>query len=213
MHKPPTAVELGEGSRPGSFGRAPERTCSSQARRKSIGSERSGRGQLPVRQTPDRSRTLDRSRTPVRRHTPERETDSGKGKSRARESSPPDCMMLEAAPTTSKAAPSTSRATSRASSRQESEPHECSCAPEPPTGIDPAQTPTSRRNPVSGTLGDRTPRAEGTGDSEDEVEPSPNVRRVLTQLQHVASPGASSLSGGLDASYKEKATPKKPRSS
>ena len=208
VHKPPTAVEPGEGSRPGSSGRAPERTRSSQARRKSIGSERSGRGQSPVRRTPDRSHTPDRSRTPVRRRTPERETDSRKGKSRARGSSPPDCMMLEAAPTTSKVIPSTSRATSRVASHQESEPHECSCPSDPPTGIDPTQTPTSSRNPVSETAGDRTPRAEGTWDSE-EIEPSPNMRRVLTRLQHVASPGASSLSGGLDASYKEKVTPKK----
>ena len=55
--------------------------------------------------------------------------------------------------------------------------------------------------------------ADRTGDSEEEIDPSPNVRRILTRLQHVASPGTSSLSGGLDASYKEKATPKKPRPS
>ena len=55
--------------------------------------------------------------------------------------------------------------------------------------------------------------AEETRDFEDEVALSPNMRRVLARLQKVASPGASSLSGGLDASYKEKATPKKPRPS
>ena len=209
VHKPPTVVEPGEGSRPGSFGRALERTRSSQARRKSTGSERSRRGQSPVRRIPDRSLTPERSRTPVQIHTPERETDSGKRNSRARTSSPPDCMMLEAAPTTSKAVLSTSRA----ASRQESEPHTCSCPPDPPVGIDPTQTPTSRRNPVSGAAGDWTPRAESTGDSEEEVDPSPTVRRVLTRLQHVTSPGASSLNGGLNASYKEKTTPKKPQSS
>ena len=213
MQKAPTAVEPSEGSRPGSSGRASERTRSSQARWKSTESERSGRGRSSVRRTPDRSFTPNRSRTPVRGHTPERETNFGKKKSRARTSSPPNCMMLEAAPTTSKAAPSTSQATSRAASHQESEPHTCSCPPYPPPGINLAQTPTSGRNHVSGTAGDRTPRAEGTGDSEEEVDPSPIVRRVLTRLQHVTSPGASSFSGGLDASYKEKTTPKKPRSS
>ena len=121
--------------------------------------------------------------------------------------------MLESAPTISKAAPTTSRAASRAASRQEPELHECSCPPEPPTGNDPAQTSTSRRNPASQTPGDRTPRAEETGDSEDEIAPSPNMRRVLTRLQNVVSPGASTLVGGLDASYKEKATLKKPRPS
>ena len=110
VHKLPTAVEPGEGSRRGSCRRAPEITRSSQARRKSTGSKRSGRGQSHVRRTAERSSTPYRSRTPVRRHTPERETDSGKKKSRARNFFPPDCMMLEAAPTTSKAAPSTSPA-------------------------------------------------------------------------------------------------------
>ena len=70
VRNPPTAVEPGEGSRPGSTGREPERTRSSQPRRKTTGSERSGRGQSPVRRSPNRSRTPDRSRTPVRRHSP-----------------------------------------------------------------------------------------------------------------------------------------------
>ena len=48
VHNPPTAVEPGEGSRPGSSGKTPEKTRSSQARRKSIGSDRSERGQSPV---------------------------------------------------------------------------------------------------------------------------------------------------------------------
>ena len=45
VHKPPRAVEPGEGSGPRSSEIAPERTRSSQARRNSNGSERSGRGQ------------------------------------------------------------------------------------------------------------------------------------------------------------------------
>ena len=111
-------------------------------------------------------------------------------------------MMLEEAPTTSSAA-----------SIMEPELPLCSCPPEPQTGTDLAQTPTSRRNPVSGTPGDRTPRAEETGDFEDEVAPSLNMRRVLTRWQKVPSLGASPLIDGLDVSYKEKVTPKKPRPS
>ena len=34
VHTPPMAVEQGDGSRPGSFGKAPERTRSSQVRQK-----------------------------------------------------------------------------------------------------------------------------------------------------------------------------------
>ena len=205
-HNLPTAVEPVEGSRAWSIRKTPEWACSSQPRRKSTGLDKSGRGQSPVRRTPDRSRTPDKSHTPVRRHTPRRETTFGKGKSRAHPSSPPKCMMLEVAPTTSRAA-------SRAASHQESEIPLCSCPPESPTRNDPAQTPTSRQNPASQTPGDRTPRAEKTRDSENEVVPSPNMRRVLTRFQNVASPGASSLVGGLDANDKEKATPKKPRPS
>ena len=212
VNKPPAATELDQGSRPASSGRAQESARSSQAKQKSTGSERSGRGQSPVRRIPDREHTPDTSCTPVRRHTPERGSDSGKRKAHARDSSPPDCMMLEVAPTTSKATPSTSRAASRAASRQKLE-HLCSCPPDPPAGPDLAQTRTSRRILVSGAEGDRTPRAEGTGDSEEETNPSPTVRRVLTRLRHVSSPGTSTLLGGLDTSYKEKATPKKPQSS
>ena len=209
VHNPPTAVEQREGSRPGSTGKALERARSSQLRRKSTGSDRSGRGHSPVCRTLDRSRTPDKSRTPIRRRTPERETTSGKGKSRAHQSSPLECMMLEAAPTTSRAVSTTSRA----ASIREPELLVRSCPPKPPTRNDPAQAPTSRRNPTSQTPGDRTPRAKETGDSEEEVASSPNMRRVFTRLQHVVSPGASSLVGGLDASYKEKATPKKSRPS
>ena len=110
--------------------------------------------------------------------------------------------MLEAAP-----------GTSRALSIREPELPARSEVPEPPSGGHLAQTPTSRMTPVAQTPVNRTPRAEGTGDSEEEVEPSPNVRRTLTRMQHVASPGTSVLSSGLDASYKEKATPKKPQPS
>ena len=79
VRNPPTAVEPGEGSKPGSTGREPERTRSSPPRRKTTGSERSGRGQSPACRSPNRTRTPDRSRTPVWWRSPERETASGKG--------------------------------------------------------------------------------------------------------------------------------------
>ena len=201
VHNPPTFVEPREGSRPRSFRKAPKRTRSSHARSKSIGFDRSGRGQSPIRRTSKRSWTKNRSQTPVSRQTPKRETTSGKGKSRARESSPSflEFMMLEAAPTTSKA-----------SSIREPLLPVCSCPPEPQTKNDPAQTPTSRRNPISKTPGDKTLRAEETGNSEDEVAPSPNMRGGSHPLAEGGISGASSLSSGLDASYKEKATPKNP---
>jgi hypothetical protein len=45
---------------------------------------------------------------------------------------------------------------------------------------------------VSGPPGSGTPRAEGTGNSEDEIAPSPNMRRVLTRLQRASEVGGSS---------------------
>ena len=201
VRNPPTTVEPGEGSRPGSTGKEPERTRSSQPRRKTTGS---GRDQSPVRRSPNRSRTPDRSRTPVRRLSLERETTSGKGKGRTHAASPSECMMLDTAP-----------GTSRAVSIREPEPPVRSGVPESTTGGPLAHTPTSRLTPAARTPVNRTPRAEGAGDSEEEIEvdPSPNVRRALTRLQHVGSPGTSVLSSGLDASYREKATPKKHRPS
>ena len=204
VRSPPTTVDPGEGSRPGSTGKEPEKTRSTQPRRKTPGSERSGRGQSPARRSPNRSRTPERSRTPVRRLSPARETASGKGKARAHQSSPSECMMMDADPGASKAF-----------SIRDPELPARSEVPEPPTRGHLAQTPTSRLTPAAQTPVNRTPRAEGSGDSEEEIEidPSPNVRRALTRLQHVGSPGTSVLSSGLDASYKEKATPKKHRSS
>ena len=203
VHNPPTVVEQGDGSRPGSSGKAPEMTRSSQVRRKSTGSDRTRRGQSHVCRTSDRSRTPDRARTPIRRRTPERETTSGKGKSRAHQASPcspPDCLMLESTHT-----PPSRVASIRDPVTVLGERH-----PEPHTGNNPTETPTSRWSPVSRTPGTRTPRAQETRDSEDDIAPSPNMRRALTRLQKKASPGTSSLIGGLDISWKERATPKKP---
>ena len=74
VQNPPTAVDpnqQGDGSRPGSSGKALERTRSSQVKRTSTGSVRTGRGQSPVRRTSDRSRTPDMARTPIRSRTPD----------------------------------------------------------------------------------------------------------------------------------------------
>jgi hypothetical protein len=104
VQDPPTTADpsqQGDGSRPGSSGKAPERTCSSQARRKSTGSVRTGRGQSPTPRTSDRSRTSDRARTPIRRQTPDREATPNRGKSHAPQASPsfpPDCQRVGATP-------------------------------------------------------------------------------------------------------------------
>ena len=196
VQNPPTAVDQGDGSRGGSSGKTSKRFCSLQVRRKSIESVRTGRGQSPVPKTSDRSCTLYRARTPIRRRTPEREATPGKGKSHAHQassSSPSDCLMLEPANTPPSRATSV-RDLGTISSRQHPKQH---------TGNDPAQTLSTQRTFVSGTPCSRTPRAEETGDSEDKISPSPNMRQALTRLQKKASPGNSSLVGGLDSHWKE----------
>ena len=91
-------IHLGGASQPTSSGRAPnregsgapEKTRSSQIRRKNIGSVR------------------DRTRTPIRRRTPKRESIPDRGKApmaQASPASPPDCQMVEPfAPPPSRAA-------------------------------------------------------------------------------------------------------------
>ena len=176
----------------------------SQVRRKNTGSVKTRRGQSPIRRTSDRSCTP--ARTPIRRCTPEREATQGKGKShehQASPSSPPDCLMLEPAPTPP----------SRATSVRDPRTVLCGQHPEQHTVNDPAQTPSTRRSPISRIRDSRTPRAKETSDLEDKIAPSPNMRRALTRVQKKASPGTSSLVGGLDNHWKERATPKKPRPS
>jgi hypothetical protein len=185
----PASREVAQGQ--GVPGKDPERTRSSQARRESTGSARTGRGQSPAPRTSDRSRTPDRARIPIRHQTPDREATQDKGKSHAHPATPTfpaDCPMLEPLPTPPSRIAS-ARDPRTASGGQHSE-H--------PTGSNPALSSGIRRGTVSGTPGSRTPRAEETGDSEDEVVPSPNMRRALTRMQAKASPGSSSLVGGLD---------------
>jgi hypothetical protein len=167
VQNPPTTADpsqQGGNSRSGSFGKYPKRTHSSQARRKSTGSVRTGRGQSPIPMTSDRSRTPDRARTPIRRQTPDREVTSDRGKSHATTG---QTIGQTIGQTTSARDPRT------APGGQHSE-H--------PVGSDPAPIPSIRRSAISRTPGSRTPRAEETGDSEDKIAPSPNMRRALTQL-------------------------------
>jgi len=198
-----------EDSRPGSSGRDPERTHSSGARRKSTGSAvagstRSGRGQSPAPRNSDRSRTPDRVRSPIRHQTPDPEARRDKGKAHALSTTPtfpadpmPEQLLTPPSRTTSTQDPRVS-----SGGRHSGQ----------PAGKSPTPNPEIRKSAVSGTPGSKTPRAEETGDSEDEIAPSPNMRRALTRGQAKASPGASSLVGGLDPDYKER-TPKKPRPS
>ena len=162
VQNPPTTVEpspQGGGSGPGRFGKDPERNRSSQARRKSTRSARTGRGQSPAPRTSDRSRTSDKARTPIQHQTPDREATQDKGKSHAHPATPTfpaDCPMLEPLPTpTSRTA--SARDPRTASGGQHSE---------QPAGSNPAPSPGIRRSTISGTPGFRAPRAEETCDSD-----------------------------------------------
>ena len=209
MTDPPTAAEPSEqagGSRPGSSGQNPERPRSSGARRKSTGSARTGRGQSPGPRGSDRSRTPDRVRSPIRNQALGQEATPDKGKSRANPSAPtsPADYPMEEPVVTPPSRTASARDPRTASGRQHSQ-H--------PAGSNPAASPSVRKGTGSGTPGSRAPPAEETGDSEEEVAPSPNLRRAFTRLQSKASPGSSSLVGGLDMDGKEKSASKKPRPS
>ena len=208
MTDPPTTAEPSEqagGSRPGSSGQNPERPRSSGARRKSTGSARSGRGQSPGPRGSDRSRTPDRVRSPIRNQALGQEATPDKGKSRANPSAPtsPADYLMEEPAVTPPSRTASARDPRTASGRQHSH----------PAGSNPAASPSVRKGAGSGTPASRAPPAEETGDSEEEVAPSPNLRRAFTRLQSKASPGSSSLVGGLDMDGKEKSASKKPRSS
>jgi hypothetical protein len=153
----------------------------------------------------DRSRTPDRARllSGTRLWT-ERQPDRGKSHALSTTPTfPADCPMPEPLPTLP----------SRTTSTRDPRISPGGQRYEQPTGNSPAPSPGIRRSTISGTPGSRTSRAEETGDSEDEIAPSPNMRRALTRGQAKASPGSSSLVGGLDRDWKERATPKKHRPS
>ena len=204
---PPAAAEPSQqagGSRPGSSEKDPERPRSSGARQKSTGSVRTGRGQSPAPKTSDRSRTPDRVRSPIRHQAMDRDVTPDKGKARVNPTTPTfltDYPMEEPVatpPSRSASARDPRTALGRQHSQQVA-------------GSNPAASPSIRKGTVSRTPGSRVQPAEETGDSEEEVAPSPNLRRAFTQLQSKASPGSSSLVGGLDMDGKEKSTSKKPR--
>jgi len=185
--------QQGGGSTAGGSRRDPQPARSGVVRRKSTGSLRSGRDQSPVRRSPGRERTPARSRTPPRRSNPGRGSSKDKGKSRAAEESPSDCEMLDS--------PQPSRAASARDPRT-TPAKECVC---PATGEDRSPPPGRHDREVSRTPVSR--RREESGDSGDEVMPSPNMRRMLTRLMK-ATPGKQSGSNTGEGS-----TPKKPRSS
>ena len=69
-------------------------------------------------------------------------------------------------------------------------------------------------NTISGTPRSGTPEPEGAGDSEEEIAPSPNMRRVLTRQQEwkmASSGGGSSAISGPTSHSKEGAALKKHR--
>jgi hypothetical protein len=188
----------------------PERTCSSGARRKSTGSAvagsaRSGRGQSPAPRNSDRSWTPDRVRSPIWHQTPDPEASRDKGKTHALSTTPTfpaDHPMSEQLLTPPSMTTSTRDPRVSSGGRHS----------EQPIGKSPTPSPGIRKSAIFGKPGSRTPRAEEIGDSEDEIAPSPNMRRALTRGQAKASPGTLSLIGGLDPDYKER-TLKKPRPS
>ena len=206
---PPTTADPSQqvgGSQPGSSGKVLERTRSSHARRKSTGSVRTGRGQSPVPRTSDRFRTPYRARTPLMRQTPDREATPDRGKSQVHPATPTfpaDCPMQEPLAT-----PPSRSASARDPRTALGGQHS-----EHPAGSNLAPSPSIRRGTISGTPGSMTPRAEETCDSEEKIAPSPNMRGAFTRLQTKASPGSSSLVGGLDQDWKERTRQKKPRPS
>ena len=145
-------------------------------------------------------------RTPLRRQTPNREATPDRGKSHVHPATltfPADYQMQEPLPTPPSR--STSARDPRIASGGQHSEHLA--------GSDLALIPSIRRSALSGTPSSRTLRAEETGDSEDKIALSPHMRQAFTRLQTKASPGSSSLVGGLDHDWKERATPKKPRPS
>ena len=67
--------------------------------------------------------------------------------------------------------------------------------------------------PVAGTPHSGTLRAEGAGDLDEEVVPSPNIMRMLTRLQWVSEAGGSSAVNNPSSHTKEGAAQKKHMSS
>ena len=207
VQNPPTTAGTSQqegGPRPTSFKRAPFGNRSPQVRRKSTGSARSGRGQSPVPRTLDRSRTSDRARTPIWHRTPEPTATPSRGKgpmTHASPTSPADCQMVSPFPQPpSRAAPSRDPWTTPSSGGQDPVQH---------LGDDFSPLRSVRKgSTISGT-----PRTKGEGDSEDEIAPSPNMRKLHTRLQRALEGGGSSAANNPGSHAKERVAQKKHRSS
>ena len=196
VQKPPTMVGFSQqegGTGPSSFGMAPSETHSVGVRRKSTGSVRTGRDQSPVRRTSDRSRTPDPAPSPNRgRGTP----------TRAPPTSPADGLKTSSTPQPlSKAVSSRDPWATLSSGRRDPVQH---------LGDDQSPPRSVRMgNTVSGTPRSGTPRVEGAGDSEEDIAPSPNMRRVLTRLQRASEMEGSSAANSPGSHTKEGAAQKK----
>ena len=219
--------QLAGNSKPAESGRlsdrektpVPERTRSSHVRRKSMErSARSERGQSP---NPDRGRATERSRTPERARTPERMRTPDRTKTPDRRKTPVsqvslapilDCIIVE------QWTPLPSHAMSARDPRTASV--SCGRNRERTTGNDPSPGQSSRKEKkASGTVrsrsGDGSKENPATaGDSEEEIAPSPNMRRVFTRLQErrlLTPRGGSSAISGPASQPKDRTAPKKHR--
>ena len=125
-----------------------------------------------------------RARTPERRNTPDRAKTPDKGRALVAQVLPTpalDCMIVEPW------APPPSHAMSARDPREVSV--SCGQNRERPTGSDPSPGQSSRKaKKASGTARSESEDGSGedpdaTGESEEEIAPSPNMRRVFTRLQ------------------------------
>jgi hypothetical protein len=189
----------------------PQRTHSSQVRRKSTErSARSGRGQSPNPdrgRTSARSRTPERARTPARMRTPDRTKSPDRGKAPMSQVAPspvPECVIVEQwAPPPSRAMSARDpRATSVSTGRNR----------ERATGGDPSSVQRPRKERKASGSGDGSGEDPSyAGDSEEEIVPSPNVRRAFTRLQErrLLTPGGGSSAISGPASHSKDGTASK----
>jgi hypothetical protein len=177
----------------------PEPTRSTQVRRKNTErSTRSSRGQSPGGARPStRSRTPKRAKTPDRTKTPERAKTPDRGKAPMAQASPtlgPDCMILEqwVAPP-SLATTARERRTASVSCGRNREVAESNHSPR-----------RSSRKKKNVLVARRSGSGDGSGEdssaeTEEELAPSPNVRRAFTRLQEIRlltpGGGASTING------------------
>ena len=189
----------------------PERTRSSQVRRKSTKwSAKSGRGR-----TLEQSRTPERANTPERIRAPDRTKTLDRGKAPMSQVSPAlalDCMIV------GQWMPPPSHAMSAKDPRTTSV--SCVRNRERTTGSDPSPVQSSRKEKKAfGIARSRSGDGSGedpsaAGDFEEEIAPSPNMRRVFTRLQEhrlLTPKGSSSAISGPASHPKDGTTSKKHR--